>query len=152
MDNDTTRRGFFGTAALAGGAALAASGTVKAQTKPKLPETDLIRVGAIALGDNSHLNYDIWAPMINPGAPKAWPVGRTTRMLITHCWDRDPALADAFAKKFGCTAVKRYSDMVGKVDGMIFGGFNEVKWWPKLARPYLEAASPASSTARSPTA
>ncbi len=141
MDTDTTRRSFFGAAALAGGAALAA-GTAHAQTKPKLPETDLIRVGAIALGDNSHLNYDIWAPMINPGAPKAWPVGRTTRMLITHCWDRDPALADAFAKKFGATAVKRYSDMVGKVDGMIFGGFNEVKWWPKLARPYLEAGIP----------
>ena len=70
MELEPTRRGFFGQAALAGGATLAA-GTAKAQTKPKLPEIDLIRVGAIALGDNSHLNYDIWAPMINPEVPKA---------------------------------------------------------------------------------
>jgi hypothetical protein len=142
METESSRRSFFGQAAIASGAALAGTEAASAQTKPKLPETDLIRVGAVALGDNSHLNYSIWAPMINPVEPDKWPVGRTTRMLITHCWDRDPALAQAFAGKYKCEAVKTYDGMVGKVDGMIFGGFNECKWWVKLARPYLEAGIP----------
>ena len=63
-------------------------------------------------------------------------------MKITHCWDRDPEVAAAYAKEYGCEAVKNYDDMVGKVDGMIFGGFYEVKWWPQLTRPYLEAGIP----------
>lgn len=32
--------------------------------------------------------------------------------------------------------------MVGKVDGMLFAGFNESKWWPQLTKPYLEAGIP----------
>ena len=143
MDNDSSRRWFMGKIALAGAGATAVSATAgKAQSKPKLPSTDLLRIGVIALSDNSHLNYEIWAPMFNPIGSKGWPVGRTTRMIITHCWDRDPLVAEAFAKKYGCTAVKNYYDMVGKVDGMVFGGFNECKWWPKLVKPYLEAGIP----------
>lgn len=143
MENESNRRTFFTKIALAGaGAAVAAAPRVRAQSKPKLPETDLIRVGVVALGDNSHMNYSIWAPMINPVEPDHWPVGRTTRMLITHCWDSRPELAQAFAKKYKCEAVKNYYDMVGKVDGMIFAGFNECKWWPKLVKPYLEAGIP----------
>jgi predicted dehydrogenase len=88
------------------------------------------------------MNYEIWAPMINPIGNKGWPVGRTTRMKITHCWDHDPEIAAAFAKKYGCEAVKNYDGMVGKVDGMIFAGFNEAPWWHKLTMPYLEAGIP----------
>ena len=140
-DNDTSRRCFFGKAAAAGGAAFTGAHNVHAQPA-KLPETDLIRVGVIALGDNSHMNYSIWAPMINPTEHKPWPAGRTTRMLITHCWDSRPELAERFAKTYKCEAVKNYYDMVGKVDGMIFAGFNDVKWWPQLTKPYLEAGIP----------
>lgn len=137
--SNQSRRSFFGATAAAG---MTAAGVSTAHAKPKLPETDLIRVGVIALGDNSHMNYSIWAPMINPTEPKPWPVGRTTRMLITHCWDSRPELAERFAKTYKCTAVKNYYDMVGKVDGMIFAGFNECPWWPQLTKPYLEAGIP----------
>ncbi|KKL12130.1 hypothetical protein LCGC14_2538840, partial [marine sediment metagenome] len=51
-------------------------------------------------------------------------------------------VAEELAKKYKCEAVKNYYDMVGKVDGMIFAGFNEVKWWPQLTKPYLEAGIP----------
>jgi predicted dehydrogenase len=143
MENESSRRTFIGKVALAGaGAAAASAPLVRAQAKPKLPATDLLRVGVVALGDNSHMNYSIWAPMINQVEPDHWPVGRTTRMLITHCWDSRPELAQAFAQKYKCEAVKNYYDMVGKVDGMIFAGFNECKWWPKLVKPYLEAGIP----------
>ena len=53
---------------------------------------ELLHVGAIALGDNSHLNYNIWAPCINSEEADTW-YGRTTRMRITHCWDKDPEIA-----------------------------------------------------------
>jgi predicted dehydrogenase len=143
MDTGSTRRTFIGKIALAGaGTATVSAPRVRAQQKPKLPATDLLRVGVVALGDNSHMNYSIWAPMVNPVEPDRWPAGRTTRMLITHCWDSRPELAQAFAKKYRCEAVKNYDGMVGKVDGMIFAGFNECKWWPKLVRPYLEAGIP----------
>jgi predicted dehydrogenase len=104
--------------------------------------TDLIPVGAIGLGDNSHLNYSIGAPRVTPPEPGKSPSGRASRLLITHCWDSRPEVADAFARRYGCVAVKSYHDMVGKVDGMVFGGYNEVPWWPQLTRPYLEAGIP----------
>ena len=103
-------------------------------------QVELLHVGAVGLGDNSHMNYGIWAPMINP--TEDWPWGRTTRMKIAYCWDKDPDIAADFARKYGCEAVRSYDDMVGKVDGMVFAGFNEVPWWPELTRPYLEAGIP----------
>ena len=137
MSGRYSRKSFLGPLSL--GASPAA-----AQTKPKLPETDLLRVGVIALNDNSHMNpkYSIWPPTINPTEPDIWPYGRTTGMLITHCWDKDPEMAALFAKKYNCTAVKNYYDMVDKVDGMIFAGFNECEWWPQLTEPYLKAGIP----------
>ena len=105
------------------------------------PTCELISVGAIGVGDYSHLPT-IWAPTLNPVDPNRWPVGRTTRMLITHCWDPDPEQAQGFAAKFGCETVAHYYDMADKVDAMIFGGFHEVPWWPRLTRPYLEAGIP----------
>ncbi len=141
MKNET-RRSFLGAAA-AGGAAIAGSSRTNAQTRRSTPAVELLQVGAACLSDNSHMNYRIWAPMINPEAHSDnWPMGRTTRMRITHCWDRDYEVARAFAKEYGCEAVKNYDGMVGKVDGMIYAGFNEVKWWPQLSRPYLEAGVP----------
>ena len=145
MENNASRRSFFGKTAATAGIAIAAVGNLSAQApavKKHTSTVELLNVGAMCLSDNSHLNYDIWSPMINPGAPKTWPVGRTTGMRIAYCWDRNYAVATEYAKKFGCEPVKNYYDMVGKVDGMIFGGFNEVKWWPQLSKPYLEAGIP----------
>ncbi|MHB9027584.1 MAG: Gfo/Idh/MocA family oxidoreductase [Candidatus Latescibacterota bacterium] len=143
MDQKKSRRTFLGSATIAAGAAASAAAQNTPMVKPKKRSSvELLNVGIVALGDNSHMNYSIWAPTINPVEPDRWPVGRTTRMNISHCWDRDPALAAAFAKKYKCEAVKSYDDMVGKVDGMIFAGFNEVKWWPQLTKPYLEAGIP----------
>ena len=144
MDKKNNRRNFIKNTSLAGGALATESVlTTEAYAKPaKSPTSELLKVGVVALGDNSHMNYEIWAPMINQNVAEKWPVGRTTRMLITHCWDKDPELANEFAWKYKCEAVKNYYDMADKVDGMIFAGFNEVKWWPQLTKPYLEAGIP----------
>ena len=143
MDENLSRRSFVGKTAVAGAAIAAGSKIANAQSKNR-PITELLSIGVIAVGDNSHMNYDLQAPTINPTFSNTWPVGRATGMQITHCWDIKPEVNEAFAKKYKCTAVKNYYDMVGKVDGMIFAGFNEVKWWPKLAKPYLEAGIPCS--------
>jgi hypothetical protein len=148
MEKNTSRRSFFGKTAAIAGTAIAVSGAVSAQTagvspaaKKHTSPVELMNVGAMCLKGNSHLD-GIWTPSINPGMPESWPVGRSTGMKIAYCWDRDYTVATAFAKKYGCEPVKNYYDMVGKVEGMIFGGFNEVKWWPQLSKPYLEAGIP----------
>lgn len=145
MKEKTKHRSFFGIAggaALAAGAVAAGAGKVEAKPRVKRPKTELLSIGAIALGENSHLNHSIWTPTINQTEPDQWPVGRTTGMQITYCWDPKPEVAAEFARKHKCKEVKNYYDMIGKVDGMIFGGFNEVKWWPQLTKPYLEAGIP----------
>ena len=88
MSKMPSRRSFFGTAAV-GGAAMAASSVHAAPRKT--PTVELMKVGVIAVGDYSHMNSQgaIWAPVINPTEPHRWPM-RTTRMLITHCWDSRP--------------------------------------------------------------
>jgi hypothetical protein len=142
MNNKSSRRNFIGTAALAGSALAAAVPTAHAQNRRTKSSVELIQVGAACLRDYSHLN-GIWTPTINQTDDRSvWPMGRTNRMRITHCWDKNYDVAQEFAKKYGCEAVKNYDGMVGKVDGMIFGGFYEVKWWPQLTRPYLEAGIP----------
>ncbi len=141
MNMCKSRRSFFGQAALAGGAAVTGAQKAGAQVKRKTSSVELLNVGAVAVGAGSHLNYSIWAPTINPTEPEMWPI-RNTRMRITHCWDRNPEDAEAFAKKYQCETVKNYYDMVDKVDAMIFAGFYEVKWWPQLTKPYLEAGIP----------
>ena len=141
MDKNIPRRSFLLTTAAAGGALAAGTDRADAQPDIKSSSNELIRIGAIALGDNSHLNYSIWAPIFNPVEPDRWPV-RSTRMVISHVWDSRPTVAEAFAQKYSCETVKNYDDMVGKVDGMLFAGFNESPWWPQLTRPYLEAGIP----------
>ena len=140
---DASRREFLGNSTLAAGAAVSGfSGLREAMTKMKpKSKLELMNVGVITAGDNSHMNYSIWAPTINPVEPEIWPV-RSTGMTISHVWDSRPEVAKSFAAKYKCIAVKNYYDMVDKVDGMIFAGFNEVKWWPQLTRPYLEAGIP----------
>ena len=141
MKTNMYRRSFFGKTVAAGGAILTGGGEVNAKPRRKTPTVELLQIGVVAVRDYSHLPT-IWGPTINQVDSDTWPVGRTTRMLITHCWDRNYDVAQDFAKKYKCTAMKNYYDMVDKVDGMIFGGFYEVKWWPQLTKPYLEAGIP----------
>ena len=144
MEKSKTRRHFLRDTVLAGGAIAGSAQSVQAKTKQTAPTAELLKIGTIAVGEASHMNYDIWPSMFNPNPTisKNWPIGRTTAMTITHCWDKDPAVAEDFAKKYKCEAVKNYYDMVDKVDGMIFAGFYECKWWPQLTKPYLEAGIP----------
>ncbi len=133
------RRSFFGKAAAAAGATVTGSSSASAKSKTT-PTVELMKIGVMAVGEYSHLST-IWSPAINPVMPERWP-GRTSRMLITHCWDSRPEKAKEYASQYKCEAVEHYYDMVDKVDALITGGYYECKWWPQLTKPYLEAGIP----------
>ncbi|MFC1552112.1 Gfo/Idh/MocA family oxidoreductase [Candidatus Latescibacterota bacterium] len=138
MRNESNRRSFLQTAALAGGAGVASSKTAHAQTY-NISTNDLIRVGVLCLSPVSHAG--MWASAINSEGQEGW-VPRAHKLRVTHCWDSKPGVAEKFGERYNCTAVKNYYDMVGKVDAVILAGFYEAKWWLELARPYLEAGLP----------
>jgi predicted dehydrogenase len=81
----------------------------------------------------------LWGPLINPPGP---PWTRLTGMVMTQVWDKDPAVAGGFAKKYGCRAVRGFDGMAGKVDGVILSDFISAHYFYELARPYLEAGTP----------
>ena len=120
----------------------AVSGVVKpAQASP----SKRLRIGAACVGEYSFMSYcwsDIIAPDKAPNSPQGTFGTPLLSMDITHVWDVNPDAAQKFADRMGAVAVKRYDGMVGKVDGVIFGGFYEAPWQHLLARPYVEAGIP----------
>ncbi|MFH1738147.1 MAG: Gfo/Idh/MocA family oxidoreductase [bacterium] len=121
-------------AAVAIGAPVARARSVQSQDLG-----DRFRVGCLNVSSYSHLEA-VWAPLINPRAgEKETPF---TGMRITHCWEIDHSKAETFAEKFGCEPVRNFDDMVGKVDGIISGGYYNHPWNHILHEPYLEAGLP----------
>ena len=122
------------------GTAMAANSQAS-ETKPEGDKNggNVIRVGCLNVGIYSHLSYN-WASLINPAANSdEIPL---TGMRITHCWDIDHGHSKGFAERHGCQAVKNFDDMLGKVDGIISGGYYNHPWNHILHEPYLEAGLP----------
>ncbi len=135
------RRDFLKTTAVAGAVALASPEYTKAASYPNRR----LRIGAMG-AKNSFTSY-CWSDIIDPEKPANNESSGTfgtqfLNMDITHIWDVDFEAAKRYADRLGATAVKDYDGMVGKVDGLIFGGMDEVPWYKYLARPYLEAGTP----------
>jgi hypothetical protein len=131
-----TRRALLGGALAAGAAALASSRT-EAQQAPS--KSDVFRIGCLNVWSYSHLN-GIWGPIINPRkGEKDTPF---TNLRITHCWDIEFDKAQEFAKIYGCEVVRNFDDMLGKVDGIISGGYYNHGWNHIIHAPYLEAGLP----------
>ncbi len=136
MSEHSSRRSFLGKAAVAAGVATAAAGAVKS-SEAQTASSPKVRVGAFGVGEYSF--WPLWADYLSA---KGSFGAALLNMEITHIWDVDPKKAQAFADKWGGTAVKKYDDMVGKVDGVACGGLYEVPWQHRLFRPYLEAGMP----------
>ena len=102
------------------------------------PNSEPFRVGFLNVDSYSHM--PLWAPHINPRpGEKDTPF---TGMRITHCWDIEYEKAKAVAEPYGCEVVKNFDDMLGKVDGVISGGYYNHPWNHILHEPYLEAGLP----------
>jgi len=137
------RRDFITTSAISGAAAFAAGVASPCLASPDIKSRKL-RIGALAVGEFSFWSYT-WGDILSPQGTTINRGSLETDLLnmeITHVWDVNPEEAQKFASKVGATAVKRYDDMVGKVDAVAFGGYYEVPWQHKLAQPYIEAGIP----------
>ncbi len=137
---ESARRTFLRTAAGVAAASLVSTPAAKAAAPARR-----LRIGAHGVGSSSFTSY-CWSDLIAPDkAPNSQRGNFGTPFLnmdITHVWDVDPVVSQKYADRLGATAVKKYDDMVGQVDGVIFGGYNEAPYYHLLARPYLEAGIP----------
>ena len=142
-EQTTARRSFIKQAGITGAVSLA-SGLAAPSFAAPVNKNRKLRIGALAVGDFSFWSYT-WGDILSPYGTTINKDSLGTdlfNMEITHVWDVNPEAAQSFASKVGATAVKRYDDMVGKVDAVAFGGYYEVPWQNKLARPYIEAGIP----------
>jgi hypothetical protein len=133
------RRGFLSQAPRLGATLVSGPSLATAQSWERRTPAHTFRVGCLNVSSYSHLK-DLWAPLINP-RPDQKEIS-FTGMRITHCWEIDPAKAEEFEKVYGCEAVKNFDDMLGKVDGIISGGYYNHPWNHILHQPYLEAGLP----------
>lgn len=134
---------FLKTSALAGALALN-NGLAASPEASERSGNSKLRIGALCVGDFSFWSYS-WGDILSPRGVAVNREALGTGLLdmeITHVWDVDKAKAREFADKVGAEPVDRYDGMVGKVDGVAFGGFYEVPWQHILARPYIEAGIP----------
>jgi hypothetical protein len=98
-----------------------------------------LRIGCLNVGSYSHLT-NLWGPLITPRkGKKDTPFAG---MKITHCWDIDRLKAEEFASQHGCEVVDEFSQMIGKVDGIVSGGYYNHPWNHFIHEPYLEAGLP----------
>ncbi|MFC1694010.1 Gfo/Idh/MocA family oxidoreductase [Candidatus Latescibacterota bacterium] len=135
---NNNRRSFFGKAVTGGAATVMAASSSKAQAQSK-GSSDFFRVGCLNVVSYSHL-IGLWGPLIN--AREGQKDTPFTNMRITHCWDINYDDARDFAKTYRCEAVKNFDDMLGKVDGIISGGYYNHPWNHIIHEPYLEAGLP----------
>src|SRR5438309_1767321 len=105
----------------------------------RAPRGDPLRIGCLNVHNYSHL-LPLWAPLMN--AREAQKEIAFTGMRITHCWEIEPERAAEFAKMYRCEAVRNFDDMLGKVDGIISGGYYNHPWNHVLHEPYLAAGLP----------
>ena len=133
MAEKGSRRSFILKSALAGTASLVA-GAEAAQKKPERK----LKVGVFGLDYSFWPN--IWADLLCPEGKHSGT--SLLNMDVSHVWDKDMKKAEEFAKKWGCEVVKKYDGMLGKVDGVVNGGFYNVPWQHKMLRPYIEAGVP----------
>lgn len=139
-ERQTSRRGFLRYAA----AAPAVAATVPAASAATKPAPNRkLRIGALAVGDGSFWSYS-WGDLLSPGKPvnQATLGTGVLDMEVTHAWDVNPGAAEKFAAIMGARAVRKYDAMVGQVDAVAIGGFFEIPWQYRLARPYIEAGIP----------
>lgn len=140
MTQEFSRRSFMKQGVAAGTAAALGSGAVAAQQ----PGDRKLRIGVIGVGKWSFMTWS-WSDIIEgtkPGSPRGNFGMPFLNMEITHVWDPDPEAARKFAEQLDITAVPKFDDMLGRIDGLIFAAMLDVPYMKTLAKPYLEAGVP----------
>ena len=138
MFDNKSRRSFL-TGGAAAGAASISSGA-KAEAAQKADRK--LNIGVVGLGFVSFSWSDIMEGT-SPGSRNGNFGTPILNMDITHVWDVNSKAAGEFAARMNATVVKKYDDMIGNIDGVIFSGWNEIAVHHILAKPFLEAGIPA---------
>lgn len=139
MPQSKSRRSFLTTSAAVGASSVLASKRAQAA-----PEKKKLNIGVIGLGPYSFMLWS-WSDIIEgtmPGSPRGNFGTQLLNMDITHVWDRNTKAAEEFAKRMDATVVKKFDDMIGKIDGLIMADFGDVPIQSELIKPYLEAGIP----------
>jgi len=140
MSRLSSRRSFLAAGVAAGTASVLGTTNAEAQPSPN----SRLRIGVIGVGKWSFMTY-CWSDIIEglkQGSPRGNLGTPLLNMEITHVWDPDAAAAQKFAAQLDITAVKKFDDMLGKIDGLIFAAMLDVPYMKTLAKPYLEAGVP----------
>ncbi len=140
MSESTSRRSFITKGAAVGAASLFAG--KKAEAAPDMSRK--LKIGVIGVDSTSFMTY-CWADIIE-GTKTGSRSGNFgmpfLNMEITQVWDKDPKAAQDFANRLSIPVAKKYDEMLGKIDGIIFAGMDDVRHMKTLAKPYLEAGVP----------
>jgi hypothetical protein len=141
--SDTASRRSFLASGMALGSATLASG-LSAEAAPS-PDDRKLKIGVIGVGPQSFMPWS-WSDIIEgtkPGTTRGHFGTPFLNMEITHVWDPDPQASRKFVDMIGgIKVVKKFDDMLGKIDGLIFADIGSVGYMKHLARPYLEAGVP----------
>jgi hypothetical protein len=131
---DSHRRDFLKkTAGVVGAASLAAGTANMAHAAPQSDKK--LQIGVFGL---DYTFWGLWGDLLDPEKGS----GSFFNMEPAYVWDKDIEKAEKFATQRGCEVVKKYDGMLGKVDGVVNGGFYNVPWQHKMLRPYIEAGIP----------
>ncbi len=142
MSDTSSRRSFLSTGMALGATSIASA--LSAEAAPP-PYDRKLKIGVIGLGSQSFMPWS-WSDIIEatkPGTTRGHFGTPFLNMEITHVWDPDPQASQKFVDMIdGIEIVKKFDNMLGKIDGLIFADMGNVGYMKHLAKPYLESGVP----------
>lgn len=143
MSDTSSRRSFLASGMALGAASLATAMSAVAATPPFDRK---LKIGVIGLGPLSFMPWS-WSDIIEgtkPGTTRGHFGTPFLNMEISHVWDPDPQASQKFVDMLGGGIViaRKFDEMLGKIDGLIFADMGNVGYMKHLAKPYLESGVP----------
>ena len=142
MSDSSSRRSFLASGMALGATSIATG--LSAEAAPQ-PSDRKLKIGVIGVGPQSFMPYS-WSDIIEatkPGSRRGHFGTPFLNMEITHVWDPDPQASQKFVDMVGGIEIaKKFDDMLGKIDGLIFADMGSVGYMKHLAKPYLESGVP----------
>ncbi|MBN1294164.1 MAG: Gfo/Idh/MocA family oxidoreductase [Candidatus Latescibacteria bacterium] len=136
-----SRRSFIGTVSAVSAGTIVGN-TKKSEAAQNPASIKPIRIGVLTCHPTHHHMPNIWGPLIQCIPRNGFLPTRMTGMILTHIWDYNKERVDSYCKQFGTKPVKKYDDMLDKVDGVIISDMRNSDYFPELAEPYLKAGVP----------
>ena len=142
----SSRRNFITSASAVSAGALLGQAKFVSSADRKMKKQkpgQLLRIGVLTCHPSHHHMPNIYGPLIQCVLMRNnYTPTRMTGLILTHMWDHDPKRVESFCEKFSTKPVKKYDDMVGKVDGIMLTDLRAGDYFHLLSAPYLKAGIP----------